>query len=68
MILSYFHNIVNLITQLSDTEMLELALNESSKIIPYVLSSRKAVKAYLKVFLSHLIIAVLFTHFCTEMS
>ncbi|KAG0700504.1 Noc2-domain-containing protein [Suillus ampliporus] len=46
--LSYFNNVVHLIPQLTDSEMLRLALTESAKILPYVVSSRKAVKTYLK--------------------
>ncbi|KIY48506.1 Noc2-domain-containing protein [Fistulina hepatica ATCC 64428] len=48
MILSYFYNVVHLLSQLSDEDQLRLALTESAKIIPYVLSGRKAVKLYLK--------------------
>ncbi|KAG2143860.1 Noc2-domain-containing protein [Suillus cothurnatus] len=46
--LSYFNNLVHLIPQLTDPETLRLALTESAKILPYVVSSRKAVKTYLK--------------------
>lgn len=49
MILAYFCNVIHLLSQLPDTELLHLALTESAKIIPYVVSSRKAVKLYLKV-------------------
>ncbi len=49
MILAYFHNMIHLLSQLTDTELLHLAIMESSKIIPYVVSSRKSVKQYLKV-------------------
>ena len=49
MILAYFRNVIHLLSQLPDTELLHLALTESAKIIPYVVSSRKAVKLYLKV-------------------
>ena len=48
LVLSYFYNAVHLISQLSDTEMLRLTVSESSKLLPYVMSSRKAVKVYLK--------------------
>jgi hypothetical protein len=48
LILSYFQNLIHLVSQLSDADMLVLALNESAKAIPYVISSRKAVKDYLK--------------------
>ena len=52
LILSYFHNAMHLITQLTDRDMLVLALTETAKLLPYVTSSRKAVKVYLKVRLS----------------
>ncbi|KIK93298.1 hypothetical protein PAXRUDRAFT_522731 [Paxillus rubicundulus Ve08.2h10] len=48
LILSYFNNIVHLIPQLTDDELLQLAFVESAKIIPYIITSRKAAKAYLK--------------------
>ncbi|KAH0833969.1 Noc2-domain-containing protein [Lanmaoa asiatica] len=48
LILSYFNNVVHLIPQLTDNEMLQLVFTESAKILPYVTTSRKAVKAYLK--------------------
>ncbi|THU93855.1 Noc2-domain-containing protein [Dendrothele bispora CBS 962.96] len=48
LILSYFHNVIHLLSQLTDGEMVQLAVSESSKIIPYIISSRKAVKLYLK--------------------
>ncbi|KAF9264587.1 Noc2-domain-containing protein [Marasmius fiardii PR-910] len=48
LILSYFHNIIHLLEQLTDNDMTQLALTESAKIIPYVISSRKTVKLYLK--------------------
>ena len=49
LILSYFHNVMQLLTQLTDHELLGMALTETSKLVPYVTSSRKAVKVYLKV-------------------
>lgn len=49
MILAYLHNLTHLLSQLTDKELLRLALTESAKILPYVVSSRKAVKMYLKV-------------------
>lgn len=49
LILSHFHNIIHITEQLTANDMLILAINESTKLIPYVTSSRKAVKAYLKV-------------------
>ncbi|OCH88941.1 Noc2-domain-containing protein [Obba rivulosa] len=48
LIQSYFHNVMHLLTQLTDNEMLKLALTESAKIVPYITSSRKAVKVHLK--------------------
>ncbi|KAF8637131.1 hypothetical protein AX17_003035 [Amanita inopinata Kibby_2008] len=48
LILSYFLNVVHVTSQLTDGEMLHLAISESAKLIPYVTSSRKAVKLYLK--------------------
>ncbi|KAF8183797.1 Noc2p family-domain-containing protein [Mycena galopus ATCC 62051] len=48
MILSYFQNVIHILSQLTDAEMLKVAVTESAKIIPYIVSSRKAVKVYLK--------------------
>ncbi|KAJ3786436.1 Noc2-domain-containing protein [Lentinula aff. detonsa] len=48
MILSYFHNVIHVLSQLTDNEMLQLAVTESAKITPYIISNRKAVKLYLK--------------------
>ncbi|KAJ3557486.1 hypothetical protein NM688_g1452 [Phlebia brevispora] len=48
LVLSHFHNIMHLTTQLTDRDMLVLALTETAKLIPYITSSRKAVKVYLK--------------------
>lgn len=48
LILSYFHNILHILSQLTDSDMLQLALTESAKLLPYVVTSRKAVKLYLK--------------------
>ncbi|KAJ6619052.1 Noc2-domain-containing protein [Mycena sp. CBHHK59/15] len=48
LILSYFQNVVHLLSQLTDNDMLHVAVTESAKIIPYIVSSRKAVKLYLK--------------------
>ncbi|KAJ7777519.1 Noc2-domain-containing protein [Mycena maculata] len=48
LILSYFQNVIHILSQLTDDEMLQLAVTESAKIIPYIVSSRKAVKLYLK--------------------
>lgn len=49
LILSFFLNILHLIDQLTVSETLVLALNESAKLIPYITSSRKTVKTYQKV-------------------
>ncbi|KAI6117964.1 Noc2-domain-containing protein [Pisolithus sp. B1] len=48
LVLSYFNNIIHLIPQLTDNEMIQLSLTESAKILPYTITSRKSVKAYLK--------------------
>jgi nucleolar complex protein 2 len=49
MIISYFQNITHLLSQLSEqSELLKIAVTESAKVIPYVASSRRAVKAYVK--------------------
>ena len=49
LITSFFHNTIHLVSQLSDSDLLKMAVTESTKILPYVLSSRKTVKLYLKV-------------------
>jgi len=49
LITSFFHNTIHIISQLSDSDLLKMAVTESTKILPYVLSSRKTVKLYLKV-------------------
>lgn len=48
LILSYFNNVIHLIPQLTDNEMIQLSLTESAKVLPYIITSRKAVKSYLK--------------------
>ncbi|KAJ3500788.1 hypothetical protein NLJ89_g9637 [Agrocybe chaxingu] len=48
LILSYFHNVTRILSQLTDEDMLRLALAESAKIVPYTITSRKSVKTYLK--------------------
>ncbi|KAF8507692.1 Noc2-domain-containing protein [Hysterangium stoloniferum] len=60
LLLSHFHNVIHVISSLpqhssaeetedgKDVEMTILALGESSKLLPYVIGSRKAVKVYLK--------------------
>ncbi|KAI0776831.1 Noc2-domain-containing protein [Trametes elegans] len=53
LILSYFHNVLHFMGQISDNDMLRLAFTETAKLVPYVTSSRKTVKAYLKTCLSY---------------
>ncbi|KAI0370872.1 Noc2-domain-containing protein [Pilatotrama ljubarskyi] len=53
LVLSYFHNVLHLMSQISDNDMLRLAFSETAKLVPYVMSSRKTVKAYLKTCLSY---------------
>ncbi|TBU45669.1 Noc2-domain-containing protein [Dichomitus squalens] len=53
LILSYFHNVLHLMSQISDNDMLRLALSETAKLVPYVTSSRKTVKLYLKTCLDY---------------
>ncbi|KZV72289.1 Noc2-domain-containing protein [Peniophora sp. CONT] len=48
LISSFFHNIMHIAGQLTEPEMVKLAVNESSKLIPYVVNSRRTVKMYLK--------------------
>ncbi|KAL6308862.1 Noc2-domain-containing protein [Sparassis latifolia] len=48
LILSYFHNVMHLLSQLTENDMLRLAVSESAKLVPYITSSRKAVKVHLK--------------------
>lgn len=49
LILSFFNNTTHLLTQLTDDDTVSMAVSESAKIIPYVTSSRKTIKLYLKV-------------------
>jgi hypothetical protein len=49
LILAYFHNAIHLISQLTDNDLLHTAYLEIAKIIPYIISSRKAVKTFLVV-------------------
>lgn len=67
LIQSYFQNIINIISQLTDNDLLCLALSESAKLIPYITSSRKAIKQYLKVCLSNLILPTIEIATCLEM-
>ncbi|KAF9054271.1 Noc2p family-domain-containing protein [Panaeolus papilionaceus] len=48
LVLSFFHNIIHLLDQLTEEETVRLALTESAKLVPYIISSRKTVKTYLK--------------------
>jgi hypothetical protein len=48
LILSFFYNIMHIIGQLSDPTTIRLALSASARLLPYVLTSRKAAKTYLK--------------------
>ncbi|KAH8993178.1 Noc2-domain-containing protein [Lactarius akahatsu] len=48
LIISFFHNIIHIVSQLSDPELLKTAVTESTKMVPYVTSSRKTIKQYLK--------------------
>lgn len=49
LIFSFFHNIIHLLSQLTDAETQKLALEESAKLLPYITSNRKSVKLYIKV-------------------
>lgn len=40
---------MHLLSQLTDNALLELAVSESVKLVPYITSSRRTVKLYLKV-------------------
>ena len=53
LIISYFLNVLHLIGQISDNDMLRLAFNETAKLVPYVMGSRKTVKLYLKTCLDY---------------
>lgn len=46
---AFFNNIMHLLDQLTDPTMIQLALQESAKLVPYVIGSRKVVKTYLQV-------------------
>ncbi|KAH9033113.1 Noc2-domain-containing protein [Lactarius pseudohatsudake] len=48
LIISFFHNVIHIVSQLSDPELLKTAVTESTKMVPYVTSSRKTIKQYLK--------------------
>jgi hypothetical protein len=62
MVLAYFHNVIHLLSQLTDKEQLRLAVTESAKILPYVVSSRKSVKLYLKVGVFFFVLLSLLAH------
>jgi len=49
LILAYFHNAVHLVSQLTDNDLLHTAYLEITKVIPYIITSRKTVKAFLTV-------------------
>jgi len=49
LIKAFFHNIILLLDQLTDSEMLQLAVAESAKLVPWVLAGRRGIKVYLKV-------------------
>ncbi|KAI9512144.1 Noc2-domain-containing protein [Russula earlei] len=51
-IISFSHHVIHIISQLSDPELLKMAVTESLKILPYVMSSRKTIKLYLKAYLN----------------
>jgi len=42
-----------------DDDMLQLALTESAKLLPYVMTSRKAIRLYLKVSLGGILVIVI---------
>lgn len=52
-VLSYFHNVLHFMGQISDNDMLRLALSQTAKLVPYITSSRKTVKLYLKTCLDY---------------
>ena len=49
LILSFFHNVMHLLSQLTDSGMIVLSVAESVKLVPYIASSRKTLKLYTKV-------------------
>ncbi|KAI0752195.1 Noc2-domain-containing protein [Fomes fomentarius] len=52
-VLSYFHNVLHFMGQISDDDMLRLALSQTAKLVPYITSNRKTVKLYLKTCLDY---------------
>lgn len=49
LVASFFSSIVRLSSQLTDSDMNVLVINESAKLLPYVTTNRRSIKAYLKV-------------------
>jgi nucleolar complex protein 2 len=49
LVLNFFYNVIHVIDQMQDSEMLQLAISESARLLPYVITSRKVIKQYLKV-------------------
>ncbi|KIY63741.1 Noc2-domain-containing protein [Cylindrobasidium torrendii FP15055 ss-10] len=49
LILSFFHNAMTLVEQVTDAKLLRVVVEESARVVGYVGSSRKSVKAYLRV-------------------
>ncbi|KAG8989995.1 Nucleolar Complex 2 protein [Tulasnella sp. JGI-2019a] len=48
LVASFFSSIVRLSSQLTDSDMNVLIINESTKLLPYVTTNRRSIKAYLK--------------------
>jgi nucleolar complex protein 2 len=46
---SYFASFVRLLRQLSDTEMVTLAITESARLVPYIVGNRRVAKDYVNV-------------------
>lgn len=46
---SFFASVIRLVSQMSDPDTLQLAINESARLVPYVLADKKATRLYLKV-------------------
>ena len=62
MITSHFYNVIRLLEHLTEKDTLILAFNESAKLLPYVISSRKAAKLYLKVQYTFQMFGVEYSH------
>ena len=41
--ISHFHDVLRLLSQLTDVPLIQIALKECAKLVPYAISSRKAV-------------------------